>query len=84
MELNFENMEVICRICLQCKQSNDSQLQNEMDNSLSDYEYSSIYSSITIDSRTISLIDIISLCLSHKVNKQRLQRLLNRNRIVVK
>ncbi|KAG4077342.1 hypothetical protein HA402_009743 [Bradysia odoriphaga] len=32
------------------------------------YEFSSIYSSVTIDSRTISLIDIMRLCLSHKLS----------------
>lgn len=63
MELNFENIETICRICLQCKQSNN--LQHEISNEM--FEFSSIYSSVTIDSRTVALIDIITMCLSHKV-----------------
>lgn len=63
MEINFENIETICRICLQYKETNS--LPHELENI---FEFSSIYSSITIDSRTISLIDIMTLCLSHKVN----------------
>ncbi|XP_037049762.1 zinc finger protein 664-like isoform X2 [Bradysia coprophila] len=69
MDPHLENLETICRICLQCKQTNSLAFQHDnMEITTEIYEFSSIYSSVTIDSRTISLIDIMRLCLSHKLS----------------
>lgn len=69
MDINFENLDTICRICLQCRQTNSLPFQHDnMDTATDICEFSSIYSSVTIDSRTISLIDIMRICLSHKLS----------------
>lgn len=71
IELNFDNIETVCRICFQCKRSNSLQFEHEMemstDNNEFSLEFSSIYSSTTINSRTISFLDIMALGLSFKV-----------------
>lgn len=71
IEFNFDNIETICRVCFQCKPTNSLQTEHEMEvnteNNEFSLEFSSIYSSITINSRTISFIDIMGLGLSFKV-----------------